>query len=140
MKKYLPDSDICISYLKGRFRLNEKIKKVGRKNCYVSEITIAELTYGAEKSDDHAKHFPEVERIIDRFQVLPIYENIPTFAKEKVRLQKAGTLIPDFDLLIGSTAIAQNLILVTNNKKHLRRLENLEIENWRKKEFNEFLN
>jgi tRNA(fMet)-specific endonuclease VapC len=38
--------------------------------------------------------------------------------------------VDDFDLLIGSTAIANEMILVTNNEKHFSRLSNIQIENW----------
>ncbi len=47
--KYLLDTDICIFFLKGKFNIYEKIKQVGVENCYISEITIAELKYGAAK-------------------------------------------------------------------------------------------
>ena len=54
------------------------------------------------------------------------------FAKEKARLEKLGTRIDDFDIIIGETAIANNLILVTNNTKHLRRMSNIRLEDWTK--------
>jgi len=34
------------------------------------------------------------------------------------------------DIFIGATAIAYNMILVTDNEKHLKRLSNINIENW----------
>lgn len=55
-QEFLIDTDIIIDYLKGRFFLNEKIKEVGLANCYVSEITIAELQYGAVKSSNPLPH------------------------------------------------------------------------------------
>jgi tRNA(fMet)-specific endonuclease VapC len=39
-------------------------------------------------------------------------------------------LIDDFDILIGSTAIANDMIMVTNNVSHLGRLDNITIEDW----------
>ena len=50
MAKYLLDTDTCIAFLKGKYALLEKIEKVGYENCYVSEITIGELLYGAHYS------------------------------------------------------------------------------------------
>jgi len=41
-----------------------------------------------------------------------------------------GNIIDDFDLLIGSTAIVNDMILVTNNEKHFERLNHIKIENW----------
>lgn len=51
MKPYLLDTDICIAFLQGKYRLKEKIQHVAVQNCYVSEITIAELFYGAYFSE-----------------------------------------------------------------------------------------
>lgn len=133
MDQYLIDTDICIHFLKGKFGINDKVKEAGLDNCYVSEITILELTYGAYKSADFKKHILEVKKMEVLFEILPIYGSINKYAEERVRLQKAGTLIPDFDLLIGTTAVANNLILVTNNENHLSRISGIKIENWTKK-------
>jgi tRNA(fMet)-specific endonuclease VapC len=49
MAKYLLDTDISVFYLRGRYNLNQKLKEiVGYDNCFISEITLAELKYGAE--------------------------------------------------------------------------------------------
>jgi len=63
--------------------------------------------------------------------VIPIIKAIDIYAKEKVRFKKMGTPLHDeFDLIIGATAIANNLILVTDNTKHFKNFEGLKIENW----------
>lgn len=54
------------------------------------------------------------------------------FGKEKSRLRQGGILIPDFDLLIGTTAVHHQMIMVSNNQKHLSRIEGIKIENWSK--------
>ena len=71
-----------------------------------------------------------IEDFADKITIVPIYNSLSLYAKEKARLRKAGKLIDDFDLLIGVTAVANNLILVTENQKHLSRLSKLKIENW----------
>ncbi|PZX37842.1 tRNA(fMet)-specific endonuclease VapC [Nonlabens dokdonensis] len=42
-------------------------------------------------------------------------------------------MISDFDLLIGSTAISNELIMVTENVKEFDRIKGIEIENWVKR-------
>ncbi|WP_424583331.1 PIN domain-containing protein [Tunicatimonas sp.] len=106
---------------------------------YVSEITIAELTFGAYKSSRFKEHILEVKKMEFLFEVIPIYSSISKYGEERAKLQKAGSLIPDFDLLIGATAVANDLIMVTNNEKHLLRISGIVIENWTKKEFNSHL-
>lgn len=55
------------------------------------------------------------------------------FAELKADLKLKGTPIDDFDLLIGATAITNNLTLVTDNTKHFSRIEKLKQENWIKR-------
>ena len=47
MAQYLLDTDICIELFRHNEQVIKKIEAVGRTNCFVSEITIAELFYGA---------------------------------------------------------------------------------------------
>ncbi|MCB0560479.1 MAG: PIN domain-containing protein, partial [Phaeodactylibacter sp.] len=110
----------------------EKLDAVGIENCFISEITLAELKYGAFFSQQPEKHITEVEGLLKEIAVIPITSSIDLYAEEKARLRKAGTLIDDFDLLIGCTAIANGLTLVTNNTKHFNRLQNIRLEDWTK--------
>ncbi len=54
--KYLLDTNICIHFFRGKYNLYNKIMDVGIKNCAISEITLAELVYGAEHSDNPSKN------------------------------------------------------------------------------------
>lgn len=73
---YLIDTNICIHYFKGRLRLKEKIENIGVENFAISEITLAELIYGAEKSQKVEKNLKVVESFADNIEILPIY-NLP---------------------------------------------------------------
>jgi tRNA(fMet)-specific endonuclease VapC len=45
-------------------------------------------------------------------------------------LKKEGNLIEDADILMASTAIVEDLVLITNNNKHFKRVKGLRIDNW----------
>ncbi len=68
--------------------------------------------------------------LINLFTILPINSALDIYAKEKADLRNAGTIIDDFDLLIGSTAIKFDMIMVTNNTKHLGRIYGIQIQDW----------
>jgi len=51
---------------------------------------------------------------------------------EKARLEKSGTPLDDFDLILASCALSHNLVLVTNNISHFQRIEGLKLANWAK--------
>lgn len=42
-------------------------------------------------------------------------------------------MISDFDLLIGCTALGNNLIMVTENTKEFERIDKINLENWVKR-------
>ena len=130
MKKYLLDTNICIYFIKGQFELNKKIAEVGEQNCFISEMTIAELKYGVENSKTVEEMRKIVEAFIPKFLVIPIYNSLDIYAKEKAKLRKQGLMIDDFDILIGATSFANNMVMVTNNVAHLNRLDNILIEDW----------
>jgi len=134
LKKYLLDTNICIYFIKGLFDLNKKINDVGRENCFISEITVAELKYGIENSKTPEKMRPVVEAFIPKFAVIPIYNCLNIYAIEKAKLRRKGLMIDEFDILIGATSVANNMVLVTNNSAHLKRLDNIVIEDWTKVE------
>lgn len=62
--------------------------------------------------------------------IVPIFHSLNLYAKEKTRLRKAGTPIADFDLLIGVTSLTHNLIMVTNNTDHFKRIKGITMEDW----------
>lgn len=100
----------------------------------MSEITIAELLFGAAHSALvwQARQQQQVAEFRELFaeQVLPIGPTLEIFANYKATLRRSGRPIDDFDILIGSTAVAHGLTLVTRNTRHFVGLANLPLENW----------
>ena len=128
---YLLDTSICVFFLRGKFNLDEKIRVNGRENCYISEITVFELHYGAENSNDPAKSHTAVENFVNGLTIIPIFGCERRYAKEKVRLRRLGAPMHDeFDLLIGVTSVEHKLTLVTDNVSDFERIDGIEIENW----------
>ena len=132
--KYLLDTSICIFFLRGKLNLDEIIKEKGLSNCYISEITVFELRYGAENSDNPAKSHKALDQFLAGLNIIPISGCVKRYAQEKTRLKKTGKPIHDeFDLLIGVTAVEHNLLLVTDNTKDFERLGGIRLENWVKR-------
>ena len=130
MNGYLLDTDTCISRLRRQFDIDQRIARIDRQNRYISEITVAELRFGAERSHQREEQMRLIDAMYDEFTVLPITAAIRHFAAEKARLWNIGQKLADFDLLIGATAMYYELILVTNNAKHFERMQSLRLENW----------
>jgi tRNA(fMet)-specific endonuclease VapC len=132
--QYLLDTNICVFFLRGKFNLDEIIKQKGKENCFISEITVFELRFGAENSDNPTKSHKAVDLFVSGISIIPIYSSVKKYAKEKVRLRKLGKPINDeFDLLIGVTSVVNKLTLVTDNTKDFENIDGIKMENWFRK-------
>lgn len=133
MDKYLLDTNICIFLLRGKYNVDKKIDSIGLENCYISEITIAELKYGAElgRQQGLQRRLQDLDKFLASIHILPITAALDKFASEKVRLRLLGTPAEDnFDLLIGCTAIVYGMVMVTENLKDFKRISGVHLENW----------
>ncbi len=116
--------------MKGMFALSGKFDAIDPDTLFISEITLAELKYGVAQSANPIKNRAVLINFLSGVQILPIFDALDIYANEKARLKKEGRIVDDFDLLIGASAVANELILVTNNTKHFERLDGITIENW----------
>lgn len=129
MANYLLDTTVCISIIRENAKVVNKVLSVGQDKCFVSEMSIAELFYGAAKSG-RAEHFLDVQLIRQSFEVIPIYSSLRIYGEIKASLERAGKRIDEFDLLIASTALKGSMTLVSHNQKHFNRIPNLRLEDW----------
>lgn len=125
---YLLDTDTCIALLKKKPSVIQHLRDVGVHNCKISDVTIAELYFGAVKSGSE-KHFNEVNRISSLFESYSILYLLK-YAEIRWELEKKGLKIGDMDMFIAATALEEDLIIVTGNTDHFSRIEGLKIENW----------
>ena len=73
MAKYLLDTCVCISMFRNEGRVRETLLRVGTKNCYISEITVAELYFGLAKATDKKRKLDDIREVQRLFRVLPAY-------------------------------------------------------------------
>lgn len=130
MKKYLLDTNICVHFVRQQFGVADCIKNVGWDACCISEITVAELLFGAERSNNVKRNRKLVEELCQDIEIIPLSNVLGLYARTKAQLYAAGTPVEDLDLFIGCTAVANDLIMVTENRRHLERIPNIIIENW----------
>ena len=126
--RYLVDTDWVIHYLNGDLSIRERIDEVRDEGVAVSIVTLAEVYEGVSQSPDAVAEELAFLRFLGGFEVLGLRDDIcKLFGFERARLRSAGTLIGDFDLLIGCTAVVHDLTVLTNNRRHFERIAGLEI-------------
>lgn len=128
--KYLIDTDIASNFAKNS-STSLKLKMLENVNDWaISSVTYHELWRGlmqtnSEKVEEIVTSFLSNVRVID-FDEGDARES----GRIHAELIKAGKQIGDSDTLIAGQAIANHLILVTNNTKHFLRVNGLQVENW----------
>ncbi|MCR5126098.1 MAG: PIN domain-containing protein [Treponema sp.] len=128
---YFLDTNVIIDIIDNNKTVIERFKK-----CYASSIVrIPDIVfYEIKRGFDYIDPKNQLSTFLDferRCNI--VYQtrwSLEIAAKNYALLRKAGTPIEDGDLLIGSLAIAEKAILVTNNTKHLSRLPEIQLENW----------
>lgn len=89
--------------------------------CYISRVTWMEFAAGFASSAD-------AEKELARFAVLEVDVALWWGASRVVRaLGQAGRPIGSADSIIAATALAYGLPLVTNNTRHFREVEGLDL-------------
>jgi len=126
---YLLDTCVCIALIKQVPSVVEHIRKVGVSECKISDLTIGELYFGAFKSG-RKEHFDDVIEIDKLFEQYPTTYSMREYGDVRWQLERMGKRIDSIDLLIGVTALHEDLTLVTGNVKHFERIPGLRIENW----------
>ena len=131
MKFYL-DTNICIYFLKGKYEIiRTRLLEKHPDDIKICSIVKAELFYGAEKSTKREENLKKIEEFLFPFEIIPFGEQESiAYARIRSKLEKDGKPIGPNDLLIASTVLENDGILVTNNVKEFERVEDLQIENW----------
>ena len=130
--KYLLDTNICIYIIKKKpEKVLKRFSKLNPGDIAVSTITIAELYYGIAKSSKLNENTVALQEFLQPLEKLDFNsEDSKVYGKIRTNLEARGKMIGAMDSLIASMALSRDLILVTNNEKEFKRIENLQIENW----------
>ena len=127
--RYLIDTDWVIHYLSDVGPVIDRVAELMPGDLGLSIVSLAELHEGLAGSRDRQA----VERRLNDFLLGMTVVNLDEevcriFGRERSRLRAEGNLIGDLDILIGATALRHGLTLLTNNRRHFERLDDLAIE------------
>jgi len=130
--RYLIDTNICIYIINQHpVEVIKKFKQINVGDIGVSSITVSELQYGVSKSGCREKNQQRLNEFLLPMRILAFDENAAKcYGDIRYQLERQGQIIGPLDLLIAAHAISEQLIMVTNNDKEFRRIQNLTVENW----------
>lgn len=131
MLKYLLDTNIVIYTIKKRpkpvkLRFEKHHGRMG-----ISAVTLGELVFGAEHSQQVDRNLADIEAMVARLEVLP-FDKLAAYHFGQIRavLYRTGNPIGPYDMMIAGHARANGLTLITNNTKEFDRVPGLVIEDW----------
>lgn len=112
------DSNVIIELLRGKPAVVNKIKEFDEVCTTV--LNRYEVLYGALKNPKIEKPTKE---FFEHITCLPLTKQAVDFAlSEKIRLEKLGKPLDDFDILVGAVSETSGCELFTENKRHLSKM------------------
>ncbi len=130
--KCLLDTNICIYIIKKKpEKVLRHFKAFVPGDVGISSVTLAELCYGVEKSQENKRNQAALEEFLVSLEIVP-FDGDAAYHYGKIRayLEKAGKPIGSMDLLIAAQALALGIPVVTHNVKEFARVKGLEVQNW----------
>lgn len=130
--KYMLDTNICIYIIKQKpEKVLRHFKSHSIGDIGISSITLAELRFGVEKSQQIQKNRQALEEFIISLEIADFDEKAAViYGAVRAALERAGTPVGDMDMLIGAHALSLDLTLVTNNVREFKQVKNLKIADW----------
>lgn len=125
---YLVDSDILIDALNGREDAISLLEGHSDEQLGMSIISLGEILDGAVGAPDSEQQLFNTQGFLAPFPVIQLNAAVMLqFAQLRVALRRSGQSIPDFDLLIASTAMVHGLTIMTRNRRHFARIPGLNL-------------
>ena len=138
MEKYILDTCTWVEYFHHRHGVREHVEKLATVQLSASEVTLAELTYGAINSADYERHIKEPQALRRDVKIYDISEVFEEYGRIRCALKKIrkdlDREVGQFDMLIGATAFHYGLTVVTDNIKHFSLMPGVKCENWVERE------
>ena len=130
--RYMLDTNICIYAIKHKpEQVFMRLQEHDPIDICISSVTYAELVHGAEKSKAIEKNRVALALLLANIEIMN-FDSLAAESYGKIRadLEKAGTPIGPFDMMIAGHAMALGYTVVTNNTKEFERVKGLKLENW----------
>jgi tRNA(fMet)-specific endonuclease VapC len=131
MLQYMLDTNTCIQIMAARpATLLGRFNRHAQQLC-ISSITLGELHYGAEKSTRQAENLEAIEQFAARLDVQPFSpEAAVHYGEIRAELERRGTPVGPYDMMIGAHARSEALIVVTTNVREFARMPGVRVETW----------
>jgi tRNA(fMet)-specific endonuclease VapC len=129
---YLLDTNTCVFIIRNKSQLAlQRLRQHAAGVVAISSITLAELRFGADKSQDSAKNHAAFNGFLAPLEIVEFdAQAAGQYGNIRVDLENRGLPIGPLDTLIAAHAQSLSLTLVTNNIREFTRVSGLSVEDW----------
>lgn len=128
------DTNTLIYFFKGQGKVAESLLSKTPADIGIPAIVLYELQVGIAKSSSPEKRTEQLAELTSVIQVLPFHQQEAKAAADiRATLEKQGSPIGPYDILIAGTALAHGAILVSRNRREFSRIGDLRVEDWYEK-------
>jgi tRNA(fMet)-specific endonuclease VapC len=101
------------------------------RDIAIPTIVILEIEFGLAKSKSPRKRRLQLQEFLSTVAIIPFgIKEAQAAASIRADLESVGRPIGPYDLLIAASAVSNNAVLVTHNRKEFSRIQGLKIEDW----------
>ena len=128
---YVLDTNTLIYFFKGIGKVSNFLLKTPPNSIGIPTVVLYELEVGIAKSVSPEKRISQLAALTSIVNILPFgIDEVRCAATIRANLEKDGSPIGPYDVLIAGTALSNKGILVTHNTKEFERIEGLQLEDW----------
>ena len=124
------DADVIIRGERGHLDLFTWLNRQTNEQFEVAAITVAELWHGVERAAGKQRAAREayVQAVVSLLPVIPYTEQTGYIhARIWADLEKSGTMISEYDIIVGATALERGSAVATFNQKHYQAIKGLNV-------------
>ncbi len=126
----LVDASVIIGGEKGGFDLHGWLAGYPDEELELAAVTVAELWQGVERASGKRRLTREsyLSAILSALRVVP-YTAVTALEHARLwaRLQSAGTMIGDYDLIVAATALERGSAVATFDRRHFDSVPGLQV-------------
>jgi tRNA(fMet)-specific endonuclease VapC len=130
--KYLLDTNICVFIIRKKSQSAlQRLRRHSVGDVGISTVTLAELRYGADKSQNPAANHAALDGFLASLEIVDFDGQAAAhYGNVRADLETRGIPIGPLDTLIAAHALSLGVTLITNNTAEFSRVDGLTVEDW----------
>ena len=125
---FLVDTDWLLNAYADRGAALDVLEALSDRGLAVSVLSLGEAYAGIVRQPNESANLAFFDRFVRRYEIIGLSSSVMlTFARIQYELESRGRPLDSIDLLIAATALDEDPVLITRNRRHYERVPGLRI-------------